>query len=137
MRTHENGTRPPLMTRGTRLKEAREAAGFTIAKASKAIGVAWLQLAKWERDEVAPDLKNAVAMARLYRISLDEIEGIEPPASREFAEWLGRYAPNDLTDEEELMLMDQRFPIGRHPGPEYYSAALAGIRYGHLAHGQK
>jgi len=56
-----------------RLVELRKHAGYSQEEVADLIGVSRQAVSKWERGESSPDTDNLIELARLYRISLDEL----------------------------------------------------------------
>ena len=55
------------------LRLLREKAGYTRPQVKQLIGVSERRQADWETGEALPNLENAVALARLYKVPLKEI----------------------------------------------------------------
>ena len=51
----------------------REQSGYTRPQVRQFIGVSERRQADWESGDALPSLENAVALARLYQISLKEV----------------------------------------------------------------
>lgn len=62
-----------------RLVELRRAFGFSQEELAEKLGVSRQAVSKWERAESSPDTDNLIALARLYRVSLDELLGLASP----------------------------------------------------------
>lgn len=63
-----------------RLVELRKNAGYSQEELADTIGVSRQAVSKWERCESSPDTDNLIELARLYKISLDElINGTDLP----------------------------------------------------------
>jgi len=60
--------------RKTPLKDIRRAASLTQERAAKRIKVERAQLSRIENGRVSPTLRVLVGMARVYRVSLDQVE---------------------------------------------------------------
>lgn len=56
------------------IKAARLIAGFTQKEVGKAVGKSKNTIASYESYTTQPDIKTAQAMAKLYSLSLDDIE---------------------------------------------------------------
>ena len=64
-----------------RLVDLRKNAGLSQEELADAIGVSRQAVSKWERCESSPDTDNLIELARLYKISIDElINGTDRPA---------------------------------------------------------
>jgi len=64
-----------------RLAEFRKANKLSQEDLAEKIGVSRQAISKWERSEASPDTDNLILLARLYKISLDELLDIDstPP----------------------------------------------------------
>ena len=70
-----------------RLVELRKNAGYSQDELADTIGVSRQAVSKWERCESSPDTDNLIELARLYKVSLDElINGTELPPKAPHAE---------------------------------------------------
>lgn len=56
-----------------RLVQLRKANGFSQEELAARIGVSRQAVSKWERAEASPDTDNLILLARLYRVSLDDL----------------------------------------------------------------
>ena len=61
------------ITIANRLVELRRANGYSQESLALKLGISRQAVSKWERAEASPDTDNLIALARLYRISLDEL----------------------------------------------------------------
>lgn len=75
-----------------RLVQLRKANGFSQEELAARIGVSRQAVSKWERAEASPDTDNLILLARLYRVSLDDLLLAEESSSAQ---------DSDLTDEEK------------------------------------
>lgn len=66
-----------------RLIELRRQHDLSQEDLAKDLGVSRQAISKWERAESTPDVTNLVALANLYKISLDELVHGETSATRE------------------------------------------------------
>jgi len=65
-----------------RLVELRKRNGYSQEELADKLGVSRQAISNWERAEALPDTENLIALARLYRITLDEvIHGDNPSAA--------------------------------------------------------
>ena len=55
------------------LKRLREEAGYSQASFAKDFGSKQSTVAKWETGESLPDIDNCIALAQLYKVSLDDL----------------------------------------------------------------
>lgn len=69
-----------------RLVQLRKANNLSQEELAAKIGISRQAVSKWERAEASPDTDNLIALARLYRISLDELLRAEEPSVPEAAE---------------------------------------------------
>ncbi len=70
-----------------RLVELRKNAGYSQEELADAIGVSRQAVSKWERAESSPDTDNLIELARLYKVSLDElINGTDLPPKASYEE---------------------------------------------------
>jgi len=56
-----------------RLVNLRKANGLSQENLAEKLGISRQAVSKWERAEASPDTDNLIALARLYKISLDEL----------------------------------------------------------------
>ena len=59
-----------------RLAARRREAGYSQEALAEKLGVTRQAVSKWERSESSPDTDNLIALARLYKVSLDELLNI-------------------------------------------------------------
>ncbi|MBO5354918.1 MAG: helix-turn-helix transcriptional regulator [Clostridia bacterium] len=59
-----------------RLKEIREASGYSIEEIAKLLNATPKQIKKWESGEAKMKLSKYVVLAKLYQLSLDYIAGL-------------------------------------------------------------
>ena len=64
-----------------RIGEMRLRAGLTQQQAADALGVKKGRYGSWEREDRDINLVDAVRLADLFRCTLDELAGYEPPSS--------------------------------------------------------
>ena len=67
----------------SRLLELRKQNGFSQEGLAEKLGISRQAISKWERAEASPDTENLIALARIYKISLDELLGLEVPKTEE------------------------------------------------------
>ena len=65
------------ITFGEKLKNYRKARKFTQDELAEKIGVSGQAVSKWEKGECLPDVYNLKLLARLYRVSVDNLLDIE------------------------------------------------------------
>ena len=68
-----------------RLAKRRREAGFSQEVLAEKLGVTRQAVSKWERSESSPDTDNLIALARLYKVSLDELLNIDPAIEDDMA----------------------------------------------------
>ncbi len=61
------------MKLGNRLFHARKKSGFSQEAVAEKLGVSRQTISKWETDETVPDIYQSKKMAKLYRMTLDEL----------------------------------------------------------------
>ena len=61
------------MKLGNRLFHARKKSGFSQEAVAEKLGVSRQTISKWEPDETVPDIYQSKKMAKLYRMTLDEL----------------------------------------------------------------
>ena len=92
----------PLHGRLTRL---RAAAGLTQRGVAQALGIKSPSVAQWESGRSRPDLDRLPALARLYRVTVEELCGTDFPAIEQQGrlDLLGAY--DTLDDEGRMTLL--------------------------------
>ena len=60
-----------------RLYELRKKNGYSQEELASKLGVSRQAISKWERAEASPDTDNLVELAKLYKISLDELLNLD------------------------------------------------------------
>lgn len=60
-----------------RLAALRKENNYSQESLATALNISRQAISKWERAEASPDTDNLIALARLYRVSLDELVGID------------------------------------------------------------
>lgn len=66
------------MSLGENLSKARKASGLTQESVAESLGVSRQTVSKWETDETLPDIVQATELARLYRVSAEELVEYAP-----------------------------------------------------------
>lgn len=61
------------MSLGNSLFQARKKAGLTQEMVAEKLGVSRQTISKWETDETVPDIYQSKRLAKLYKLSLDEL----------------------------------------------------------------
>lgn len=66
-----------------RLSLLRKARGYSQESLAAALNISRQAISKWERGEASPDTDNLIALALLYKVSLDELAGFSLPKAEE------------------------------------------------------
>ena len=66
---------------GSKIKNARNKAGFTQEQTAESLGVSRQTISNWENGKTYPDIVSVVRMSELYDISLDHLLKEEEPMS--------------------------------------------------------
>lgn len=121
---------------GQRIATAYRAAGMNRSQLAKAIGAGYSNVWRWETGEAAPSIESLALVAKATGTTIDWLQRgedadrpEEPEPCPEFARWLAELAPGDLTALERRTLAAWAIPTP-HPGPSFYSVALAAWRGG-------
>ena len=61
------------MNLGNNLFQARKKAGLSQEEVAEKLGVSRQTISKWETDETVPDIYQSKKLAKLYKLSLDEL----------------------------------------------------------------
>ena len=61
------------MNLGNNLFQARKKAGLSQESVAEKLGVSRQTISKWETDETIPDIYQSKKLAKLYKLSLDEL----------------------------------------------------------------
>lgn len=61
------------MTLGNKIQEIRLARGMSQEQFGELLNTTRQTVSKWELDQVVPDLKNIIAISRLFCVSTDEL----------------------------------------------------------------
>ena len=81
-----------------RLISLRKERGLSQEALAAALHVSRQAISKWERGEASPDTDNLIALAVLYRVSLDELVGFSLPEYEE-SEAVSALTPEEPFDE--------------------------------------
>ena len=65
----------PRVTLGESIRKHREAKGWTQSELARKIGVADSRISVYERDGAVPQLKQLLALAEIFEVSLDVLVG--------------------------------------------------------------
>lgn len=66
------------MNLGNSLFHARKKSGLSQEAVAESLGISRQTVSKWEANETLPDIRQSKMMAKLYRISLDELIEFDP-----------------------------------------------------------
>ena len=72
-----------LMNIGLKIKELRKKNDMTQEKLAEYLNVSFQAISKWETGVAAPDLSLIVPLARLFKVSADELLGISEAVADE------------------------------------------------------
>ncbi len=67
---------------GTKIKALRQERRLTQAQLSSILNVTRSAVALWETDKTDPDIKNIIAIAKIFSISTDYLFGLEDESGR-------------------------------------------------------
>jgi transcriptional regulator with XRE-family HTH domain len=98
-----------------RLARLRRAAGLTQREVATAVGIKPSSVAQWETGRSRPDLERLPILAKLYRVTLEELCGSDFPAISQQGrlELLEAY---DTMDEQSLLtLLNVAKALARRP----------------------
>ena len=92
-----------------RLVNLRKANGLSQEALAEKLGISRQAVSKWERAEASPDTDNLILLAKIYKVSLDELLSSEddPTPTRETAE----SNTTESTNEKDHTFEKARFPI--------------------------
>lgn len=71
------------MTFGTKLQQLRKAAGLSQEQLANLLDMSRQAISKWELDQATPDIEKVSMLCKVFRISADELLGVDPPAPQE------------------------------------------------------
>jgi len=97
-----------------RLVEMRKEKGFSQEALAEQLGISRQAVSKWERAESSPDTSNLISLAKLYRISLDELLDTDQEKF-ESSEPINQIDATGLAVENEA------------PKPDYVNVSWSGI----------
>ena len=107
-----------------RLVELRKNAGYSQEELADTIGVSRQAVSKWERCESSPDTDNLIELARLYKVSLDELingTDLPPKAPRAESAASGEQNENAFVYEDDGMtveIKEQEVSVKNEDGEE-------------------
>jgi transcriptional regulator with XRE-family HTH domain len=64
---------------GVRLSQFRKRSRLSTSQLAQSAGVTYMSISRYEKGENLPSLQVALVLARVLKISLDELTGTEPP----------------------------------------------------------
>lgn len=64
---------------GVRLTQFRQRLRLSITQLAQLIGVDYMQISRYEKGRGLPSLETAVRLAKVLKVSLDDLTGTEPP----------------------------------------------------------
>lgn len=67
------------MTFGTKLQHLRKAAGLSQEQLANLLDMSRQAVSKWELDQATPDIEKVSMLCKIFRISADELLGVDPP----------------------------------------------------------
>lgn len=73
---------------GSKIKNARNEAGYTQERAAEALGVSRQTISNWENGKSYPDIVNVIKMSDLYSVSLDHLLKEEKEMKDTFLKYL-------------------------------------------------
>jgi transcriptional regulator with XRE-family HTH domain len=82
-----------------RLARLRQATGLTQREVARALGIKSPSVAQWESGRSRPDLERLPALARLYKVTIEELCGPDFPAAQQQGR-LDLLEAYDTLDEE-------------------------------------
>ena len=102
-----------------RLTDLRKNAGYSQEELADAIGVSRQAVSKWERGESSPDTDNLIELARLYKISLDDlINGNDLPEKAKAVETGNGVEYHWEDDEMSVDIKDDKIAVKNEEGEE-------------------
>ena len=92
-----------------RLVNLRKANGLSQEALAEKLGISRQAVSKWERAEASPDTDNLILLAKIYKVSLDELLSSEedPTPTRETVE----SNTTESINEKDHAIEKARFPI--------------------------
>ena len=82
-----------------RLTVLRKQRGYSQEALASALNISRQAISKWERGEASPDTENLIALAMLYKVSLDVLVGFSLPEEKDSEE-----ASEDVVEESTVQL---------------------------------
>lgn len=98
------------MNLGNSLFHARKKSGLSQEAVAERLGVSRQTISKWETDETTPDIRQSKMMAKLYKITLDELIDFDPDI-QELQEAIDR-TPDSVADKIDwTSAWGKKYPI--------------------------
>jgi len=87
---------------GAKLASLRKERNYSQEALAETLRVSRQAISKWERGEASPDTDNLIALARLYKVSLDELVGLVPVKEENASEYtVGGVLESDALETEK------------------------------------
>lgn len=93
-----------------RLVSLRKANHLSQEELAAKIGISRQAVSKWERAEASPDTDNLILLAKLYKISLDELLKTDEPINMEAGEENEQRRENDGEENSVVRSLRKSFP---------------------------
>ena len=94
-----------MLNISNKLKELRLSNGYSQEELAEKLTVTRQAVSKWERGEALPDTENLVALALLYKMSLDELVGYSADTEEE-----SEFTTNEVSEGGEEIEEEQKEP---------------------------
>ena len=109
------------MNIGSKIRNARNEAGYTQEHAAEALKVSRQTISNWENEKSYPDIVSVIRMSDLYNVSLDHLLKEEKEVKDTYVEYLGKSTDTDgsFTYVTKDSLLD--FLLTHMPNPENIS----------------
>ncbi len=78
------------MNIGSKIRNARNEAGYTQEQAAEALRVSRQTISNWENEKSYPDIVSVIRMSDLYNVSLDHLLKEEKEVKDTYVEYLGK-----------------------------------------------
>ncbi len=120
---------------GARIRAARERLGRNKNQMARDVGTSWQHVDRWEKGKTVPAPESLRKLSAYLGVTMDHLVaddavGAESPGDA-LEEFLGSYAPRDLTGTELAWLKSA--PLGRDATPGRYVDLLRALRAGGAA----
>ncbi len=87
---------------GSRIRSARNGAGYTQERAAEALGVSRQTVSNWETGKSYPDIVSVIRMSDLYSVSLDSLLREERSMNKEYMEYLEESTDTVKSDDRKV-----------------------------------